>query len=154
MIAELTTGYQGVKALVQIINAHKELSASVEVRAAVIDIQQKLLESHEKQTALAARVQELQTQLREVEDWKTEMQRYQLVEFPDTKTLALKLRADMAKGEPIHYLCRACSEKKKKTTLQPDGRHLACPECKTSVATQKAPLPRRTLSSGVNWKTL
>lgn len=153
MIPELATSYQGVKALLQIINAHKELSTSVEVRTAVIDIQQKLLESQEKQTDLAARVLELETQLRDSEDWKTEMQRYRLVEFPDTKALALKVREDMANGEPIHYLCRACAEKKKKTTLQPSNFYLECPECKSGIQIKNLPPrpQRKQLSSGQSW---
>ncbi len=135
MIPELATGYQGLKALLQIINAHQELSTSVEVRAAIVEIQQKLLESQEKQTALAGRVHELETKLREVEDWNSQMQSYELFEFP-TKTLAYKLKEEMATGKPMHYLCITCADKKKRTTLQPSTRHLHCPECKSRIRTQ------------------
>jgi hypothetical protein len=145
MYTEITATIQSVKALYSLVKATHGLSNSTEVLAAVNEIQQKLMDangaalaSQEKQASLAQRVRELETQLREAEDWNTQMQRYQLVEFPDTKTLALKLRADMANGEPIHYLCRACADKKQKTTLQPLNRHLHCPESRYHVTEVEA----------------
>lgn len=147
MYAEITTAFQGVKALLDLVKAKKELSNSTELVTAINDVQMKLSEaiaaalaSQEKQASLAERVRELEAQLRDSEDWQKEMQRYQLIEFP-TKALALKLRADMANGEPVHYLCKACADKKQKTTLQPLNRLLLCPESKNHTIHQESNEP-------------
>ncbi len=136
MYLEINAAIQSAKTAFDLIKATKELSNSTEVLTAVNDIQMKLssaiaaaLASQEKQASLAERVRELEAQLRDSEDWQKEMQRYELVEFP-TKALALKLKEGMANGEPMHHLCKACADKKQKTTLQPFGQRLICPESK------------------------
>ena len=148
MAEELTVAIQGFKLLWDKIKTIKEVSNSIEIVTAVTEIQQKLLDSQEKQAALADKVRNLEAKLREVEDWKSQMQRYELFEFPETKALAHKLKPEMANGEPIHYLCRTCVEKNKKTTLQPQHRFLHCPECKSEIETKPQPPYRRHSPSG------
>ena len=134
MYTEISAAFQSVKAAIALIKATQGLSNSTEVLTAVNDVQMKLgdaiasaLASQEKEAALAAQVRDLEMQLRDIEDWKSQIQRYELFQFP-TGTFAYKLKEDMANGEPIHYLCSACADKKQKTTLQPNYRHLNCPE--------------------------
>lgn len=153
MYTEITAAFQSAKAAVALIKATKELSTSNEILTAVNDVQMKLSEaiaaalaSQGREAALVAEVTDLKTKLRDIEDWRSQMQRYELVEFPDTKALALKLRADMANGEPIHYLCRACADKKQKTTLQPLNRYLHCPESRTHIIRQEADPPHPTIT--------
>ena len=145
MYLEINAANQSAKTAFDLIKATKELSNSTEVLTAVNDVQMKLssaiaaaLASQEKQASLAERVRELEAQLREVEDWNTQMQRYELFEFP-TKALAYQLKPEMANGAPIHYLCTACVDKKKKTTLQPIHRYLRCPECQSDIVAQEPP---------------
>ncbi len=161
MYAEINAAIQSAKTAFDLIKATKELSNSTEVLTAVNDVQMKLssaiaaaLASQEKQALLADRVQELETKLRNAEDLDTQMQRYQLVEFPDTKALAYKLKPAMAlpNDEPMHYLCIACAEKKKKTTMQPNHIYLNCPESKDHMIQTQMPPPRPQRSS-TNWKT-
>ncbi len=149
MLTELVAASQGVKTLFELIKATQGLSNSTAVLTAVSDVQQKLIDanaaalaSQEKQASLAEQVRELEAQLRDSEDWQREMQRYHLVEFP-TKALALKLRVDMANGEPMHHLCKACADKKQKTTLQPLNGYLVCPESRYHSIHQIAGLPTK-----------
>lgn len=162
MLADFMAAYQSGKKLYELIKATNELSNSHEILMAVSEVQQKLVDanasalaSQEREATLAVRVRELETQLRDSEDWKTQMQSYELFEFP-TKALAYKLRADMANTTPMHYLCTACADKKKKTILQPIAMYLHCPECKSNIDADNPPPShkRRTLNSGVNWKTV
>ncbi|MGH9547751.1 MAG: hypothetical protein ACRD3W_00185 [Terriglobales bacterium] len=134
MYAEITAAFQSGKTAVDLIKATKELSNSNELLTAVNDVQIKLsgaiasaLSSQEKQALLAERVRELETQLKDSEDWKNQMQRYKLFEFP-TRALAYQLKRELANGEPVHYPCTACADKKKKTILQPISSYLHCPE--------------------------
>ncbi len=146
MYAEITAAIQSLKTLYGLVRATHGLSNSTEILTAVSEVQQKLMDanaaalaSQEKQAALAEQVRNLETRPRDTEDWQKEMQRYQLVEFPATEALAYKLKSELAKSEPIHYLCTACVDKKKKTTLQPSHQHLHCPECKSLIRREPNP---------------
>ncbi|MBK9307953.1 MAG: hypothetical protein IPM58_12915 [Nitrospira sp.] len=152
MYLEFTVALQSVKTLLDIIKASQDLPNHNEVLAAVSDVEMKIMCANSAAIAshdtLAQQVRELETQLGNVEDWKTQMQSYELVEFP-TKALAFKLKAVTTDGVPIHYLCTACADRKKMTTLQPRKRFLHCPECKSLIAVQDPP-PRK--SNPRAWK--
>lgn len=156
MYAEITAAIQSTKTAIDLVKAAHGLSNYSELLTAVTAVQIKLtdaiaseLASQEKQAALAERVRELEEQIADFEDWKSQIQRYALFQFP-TGALAYALRPGMENGEPIHYLCTACVDKKKKTTLQPNGRHLHCPECKTNISMRSAP-PIKVNRNGGSW---
>ncbi len=120
MPGEFLAAFQGAKSLYELIKATQGLSNSVEVLTAVSDVQQKLMDANAaalasqlKQSELTERVRELEAQLRESEDWKKEMERYQLVTLP-TGVFARQLKQLFANREPTHYLCTACADKKKR----------------------------------------
>lgn len=143
MYAEIAAAVQSTKALAELLKAANGLSNHVELLAAVNTVQEKLsqalisnLEGAEKQAALLERVRELEKRIAEVESWGRQMQRYVLFAFP-TGTLAYAIKPGMEQGEPPHYLCTTCVERKQKTTLQPHGRFLKCQVCKTDIEIQK-----------------
>lgn len=145
MFAEISAAVTSAKTALDIAKAAHGLSNYNELVAAVSEVNAKLVEatvvtlaSLEKQSALASEIAELKEKLREAENWEGQMKRYKLHSFP-TGALAYALQPGMEEGQPMHYLCTACVDKKKKTTLQPNGRLLLCPECKTSIAIQSAP---------------
>lgn len=145
MYTEIAAAVASAKTALDIAKAAHGLSNYNELVSAVSEVNTKLMQattvalaSLEKQTALTGEIADLKDKLREVENWEGQMQRYSLQSFP-TGALAHALKPDMEQGQPMHYLCTACVDKKKKTTLQPQGRLLHCPECNTNIATQKAP---------------
>lgn len=156
MYSEIVAAIQSTKTAIELVKAANGLSNYSELLTAVTAVQIKLtdaiaseLESQEKQAALAERVRELEKQIADIEDWKNQIQRYALFQFP-TGALAYALKPGHENGEPMHYLCTACVDKKKKTTLQPGDRRLHCPECKTNIYTQKAP-PINVNRTGGSW---
>jgi hypothetical protein len=156
MYAEIVAAIQSTKTAIELVKAANGLSNYSELLTAVTAIQIKLadaiaseLASQEKQAALAERVRELEKELSEVESWALQMQRYYLFEFP-TKALAYALKPGAESGEPMHYLCTSCVDKKHRSTLQPIGRLLYCPVCKTNIATLPAP-PINRQRQGGSW---
>lgn len=142
MYAEIVAAVQSTKALAELLKAAHGLSNHIEIIAAVNAVQDKLtvayaanLESTEKQAALSDRVRELEKQIAEVENWESQMQRYALFEFP-TRALAYAVKPGMEQGQPLHYLCTSCVDKRQKSILQPQGRFLYCPVCKTNIENQ------------------
>jgi DNA-directed RNA polymerase subunit RPC12/RpoP len=95
-------------------------------------------------------VRELEKQIDEIEDWKSQIQRYSLFQFP-TGALAYALKPGMGNGEPMHYLCTACVDKKKKTTLQPKGCGLRCPECNTTIVMEEVLQTIQTIAGRRSW---
>jgi DNA-directed RNA polymerase subunit RPC12/RpoP len=158
MYSEIVAAIQSTKTAIDLVKAANGLSNYSELLTAVTAVQIKLtdaiaseLASQEKQAAFAERVRELEKQLAEIEDWKNQIQRYALFQFT-TGVLAYALKPGHENGEPMHYLCTACMDRKKKTTLQPHGRYLHCPECKTDIAIEKAK-PINYGGRGGSWMT-
>ena len=157
MYAEIIAAVQSTKTLAELLKAAHSLSNYSELLTAVTAVQQKLteaiasgLESQEKQAALLERVRELEAQLAAVHEWQQQIERYALIEFP-TKALAYGLKPEHANGEPHHHLCVTCVENKRKTTLQPQGRHLHCPICKTVISTAPQPPRQNNPRGGGSW---
>ncbi len=156
MYSEITAAIQSTKTVIELVKAAHGLSNYSELLTAVTAVQIKLtdaiasaLSSQEKQAALAERVRELEKQIAEIEDWKSQIRRYALFQLP-TGALAYALKPGMENGEPMHYLCTACVDKKKRTILQPKGRLLHCPECNSNIAVREAP-PVNIDRSGGSW---
>lgn len=148
MYAEIVAAVQSAKALAELLKSANGLSNRVEIVAAVNAVQDKLtvayaanFESAEKQAALSNRVRELEKQIAEVENWDGQMQRYTLFEFP-SRALAYAIKPGMEQGEPLHYLCASCVDKRQKSTLQPHERYLWCQVCKTNIETQDYKAPK------------
>ncbi len=156
MFAEISAAVTSAKTALDIAKAAHGLSNYNELVTAVSEVNAKLVEatvvtlaSLEKQSALTGEIADLKEKLREAENWEGQMKRYKLHAFP-TGALAYALQPGMEEGQPMHYLCTACVDKKKKTTLQPNGRYLHCPECNSNIATQNAPPPGVVRSGGPN----
>ena len=145
MYAEISAAVASAKTALEIAKTAHSLSNYNELVSAVSEVNAKLIQattvalaSLEKQSSLTGEIAELKDKLREVENWEGLMKRYKLHEFP-TKALAYALQQGMEPCEPLHYLCTSCVDKKQKSTLQPNGRFLKCPNCKTDITTQSAP---------------
>jgi hypothetical protein len=125
MIDELLLASQSVQALMTLLKAAQHLSNYNEIVAAVSEVNAKLMQantvalsSQEKQASLTNRITELEIQLRELENWENEAQRYQLTKLA-SGAYAFSLKPGMEKAEPPHYLCATCMNQRKKSILQP-----------------------------------
>ena len=154
MFAEISAAVASAKTALDIAKAahgltnYNELVAAVsEVNAKLVDATVVTLASLEKQSALNGEIADLKNKLREVENWEGQMKRYKLHEFP-TRALAYALQPGMEQGEPLHYLCASCVDKKQKSTLQPYGRLLRCTVCKIDIAMQHSETPKINRSPG------
>ncbi len=145
MYAEISAAITSAKTALDIAKAANGLANYNELVSAVSEVNTKLMQattvalaSLEKQSSLTSEIAELKEKLREVENWEGQMKRYKLHAFP-TGALAHALQPGMEQGQPIHYLCTTCVSKRQPTILQPSGRLLYCPVCKTNIAVQSAP---------------
>ena len=150
MYAEISAAITSAKAALNIAMSAHDLSNFNELVSAISEVNTKLMDatavalaSQEKQSALSNRIAELEDKLRQVEDWETQIKRYKLYEFPETKTFAYQLQEGVNDDEPIHYLCATCVGKRKKSILQPNQHTLHCPVCEKSISVQIPPPQKR-----------
>ncbi len=142
MYAEISAAIQSAKVLGDLVRAAHGLANYNEFVTAVYEINAKLMQatgvalaSQDKQSSLASRVAELENQLRELENWKSESQRYQLTRFA-FGSYAYSLKPGMENTEPPHYLCATCMNQRKKSILQPSSEaFLRCSLCHDKIQT-------------------
>jgi hypothetical protein len=135
----VTEAIAGLGALKTAFDMAKALENTHEVTTrdrAVIDLQKEILAAQQAQFALVERVRDLERQVAAFENWDAEQKRYQMKDFGGG-TIAYSLKPEMANGEPLHNLCSACYQKRKKGILQPIGinayhqKMMKCAECGT-----------------------
>ena len=158
MYTEIASAIQSTKTALDLVKAARGLANYSELLTAVTEVQIKLtdaiaseLASQEKQAELLERVRELEKRLSEFESWDAQIARYALFAF-ETKAMAYALKPGMENGQPMHYLCLPCADKRQRSTLQPNGRYLICPNpaCKAAIAIEKAP-PSTKGQRGGSW---
>ena len=151
MYSEIVAAVQSVKTLGELVKAANGLSNYTEFVSAVSEVSAKLMDatavalaSQEKQSALANRIVELENQLREIENWEGQIRRYRLHQFA-TGTLGYALQQEMQNGEPLHYLCATCVDKKQISKLQVQrSSFLMCHSCKAEI---RFKIPQDTIST-------
>lgn len=134
MYAEFAAVVQSFNQLTSLLQSAHSLSNYNELVAAVSEVSSKLmaaqsvaLGSQEKQASLASEVAELKDELRKFERFEREAGRYELHKL-QSGGLVFAMKKGMENGQPEHYLCVTCIEKRQITRLQPDGEvFLACP---------------------------
>ena len=123
-MSAISAAASSFKIAVDLAKGLNSLKTSTEVREktsalldAVVDGRFKLLEASETQTALLARINELEQTIAGFEDWNSEKERYQLTAI-DRGAFAYTYQPDMDHGEPAIWLCQTCFEKRHKSPLQ------------------------------------
>lgn len=127
------------------------LTQDAKVKAAIGDLQSKLLDSQSayldllgKNQLLLAEKTELQEKLRKAEKFKADAERYKLI-TPAPGFSAYALKSDRADGEPPHWLCANCLASGVKSFLQLSDNnsferqffdqstmHITCATCKAT----------------------
>jgi hypothetical protein len=124
-----------------------ETKTTVEIQSKVIEIQSALLEAQASAIAATTAQFELQERVRTLEGdikalnvWGGEVQRYALVSPYRNGGTMYALKTSAAGGEAPHFLCPNCFSGRRKSFLAPvrdkDGWiALSCSACKLSIAT-------------------
>lgn len=152
MFAELTVGLGSLKAafeLAKSLNAGATQTAVNEVKLALqghlFSAQEALSGAREAQTAALDRIRDLEQQIAQFEDWEGQKQRYQLQDIWNASAFAYALKPGMEEGEPPHWLCANCFQRRQKSILQSRGNQekpgdrrgdfaiWACNACKAEV---------------------
>lgn len=128
MIVEIGAGLGALKTATDLAKGLQAASSQATINEVKIGLQQSILEA---QSALAAaqqmdattsvRIRDLEQQIVEFKDWTREAERYELKAI-DRGCFAYMPKAGMANGEPPHWLCANCFNRRHKSFLQFKGR--------------------------------
>lgn len=150
MLAEIGAGLGSLKAAMDLA---KGLSAAntqatlndikIELQSRILEAQEALASAREASTSDAQRIRDLEQAIVQFKDWEAEKQRYRLTAV-DPGAFAYTHKPGMEDGEPPHWLCAGCFEKRQRSFLQtrghvmPDGRRLdkarwGCNSCKGEI---------------------
>ena len=118
--SEIYAGLGAFKTMLDIAQTFRDLSDATARKAAVIELQEKIISAQSAQAMLIQRVSELEAEMARMEKWETEKQRYQLKSLPPG-VFVYALKPEKADGEPHHYICQNCYESGKKSHLHGSG---------------------------------
>lgn len=124
------------KAMVGLRDASMIQGKIIELQGVILSAQQGALTTQSDQFSLLERVRELEKQVADLEAWDSEKQRYELKEV-GTGSLAYVVKENARGTEPVHQICAACYQHRRKSILQPKSismtKLLFCPSCKTDI---------------------
>ena len=151
MLEQISMALSSLNAAKDIAKGIDSLEAGVAINQAKIDLQtlilaaqEGLFAAQEAQTAAADRIQELEQQLADFENWDSEKERYYLKAI-NPGAFAYVYKLDMDEGEEPVWLCQTCFEERHWVPLQFSGEVVSvggggglmarwgCGRCKNSV---------------------
>lgn len=107
---------------------------AVELTTVIMSAQSGALAAQTAQFELIDRIRNLEQQVKDLEDWNLERQRYQLKEVAPA-VFAYVTKPGMENGEPSHGICAACYQRGRKSLLQQETRdpgrvhYAVCHDC-------------------------
>lgn len=127
MLAEFATAVSTIKALSDAAKTIKDLSARTAFEAQIGELLGQVTAAHERtvaaqarETLLSKRVELLEKEKLELENWATQEKRYKLTDYGGG-TFAYLLQPGMEQGEAPHRLCRPCFEERRRGFLHSHG---------------------------------
>jgi hypothetical protein len=139
VLTSLKSATEVAKAIFDLKESGAVQSKVIEIQSALLAAQSSALEATNAQYVLQDRVRELEAQLKKLEDWGDQEQRYALVGPWRGPAQVYALRKEIANGESPHYLCTNCFHSRRRTILNPTTKdgwvHLVCPVCKSDLTT-------------------
>lgn len=136
MVGEFFGGVSAFKTMMDIAKTMKEMDTANTRNAAVISLQETILDAQSAYSDLTDRVRELEEQVRRFETWEAEKKRYELKQlYPGF--LAYAVKETERGGEPLHAICANCYENGLKSILQSNGKLIlnehafVCLSCKS-----------------------
>lgn len=137
MAGEITAGIAALRAATEIVGGliaardlHKFSGDLIELQNKIISANLGISTLQDQLSTLKDQKRDLEDKLRASENWQAELDRYILKDFGE-ETFAYVLKPGREQGEPRHYLCANCVQKRSKSILQRitnDGFY-QCHEC-------------------------
>ncbi|OSI71600.1 MULTISPECIES: hypothetical protein [Bradyrhizobium] len=116
MVGEVIGGITALKSALDLTRGLKDIDDRVRLNEARMELQEKILDAQQAQSALQQKLDELAAELRQLKSWDADKQRYKLTEMRPG-VLAYTLKEGFDNGEPTHSLCTSCYQSNVKSIL-------------------------------------
>lgn len=114
---------------------------TIELQSAILAAQSSALSAQSEQFALVDRIRELEEEIRRMEAWDAEKQRYELTDIGNGQ-FTYSLKEGMQPPEPPHSICANCYNQGQKSILQGSSKmgrkSLICNRCKAEIVTRES----------------
>jgi hypothetical protein len=146
MVGEVFAGLSAIKTALDLAKGLKDIDDATRRNAAVIELQEQILDAQSEQATLVDHVRELKTRVAQLEAWDADKERYILTDLGG-RHFAYALKDSMANGEPLHHLCTQCYSDNIKSILQTEDRQpgrcrvLTCHRCGSDIYLTGTPDP-------------
>jgi hypothetical protein len=117
MVAEVFAGLGAIKTAFDLAKGLKDIDDATRRNAAVIILQEKILDAQQAQSALIEKARELEKEVTELKAWGAEKEKYELKNV-GRGSFAYVRKKDAQPSEPSHWLCAQCYQNSKKSILQ------------------------------------
>lgn len=141
MIAEIAAGISGLKSAADLVKTLQATATQATVNEVKIGLQQHIMEAQtalfaaqQAETATTGRIRDLEQQIVEFKDWSRDAERYELKAI-DRGCFAYMPKAGVENGEPPHWLCANCFNRRHKSFLQFKGQDQDRPGVRASTST-------------------
>ena len=157
-IAAIGGALGSIKAAGEIANAMLKLhdakalqEKTIELNRIIISAQQDAMAANGAQTALVARMGQLEREIADLRNWKTDLSRYELTEL-GSGVVVLAIKEALRNGEAFHRICATCAAGGKKSYIQAHvlGAHYdryKCDGCGVELSVDKGRPPQRRADS-------
>ncbi len=112
--------------------------STIEAQEQIMSLREGALELQEENHELKTKVCELESKLKDVDDWSNE-KKYALVNPWGGAAQVYAMLKEHSDGESPHYLCSNCFHNKSKVILNPGKKDrwaiMVCPTCKATLET-------------------
>jgi hypothetical protein len=157
MIPEIAGALSAITGATKTVASILTTARDVETKTAIsgildslLDAQAKLATIQSQYDALAEVKRQLEKKIMEYEKWDTDAARYELKEIVGG-IFVYVLKPDHAAGEPIHWLCPNCFQKREKSILIKPGidwLNYKCHRCEFEVIPTSPNYPRTNAGEG------
>lgn len=117
MVAEVFGGIAALKSAFDLARGLKDIDDATRRNAAIIELQQKILDAQQSQSELAEKANALEQEVQHLKNWEADKARYQLKEIA-IGVVAFAIRDEARAGEPFHLICANCCAGGRKSYLQ------------------------------------
>ena len=136
--AAITAVGQAAKLIGTVVETSSDLKSKQAIAGlqnGILDLQAKVFAAQVKYQELADEKRETEQKLRALENWESEAARYRLTALVPG-ILVYEMKPDQSRGEPSHYICPQCFERKRKSILHhpsADDSNYFCHECRFNI---------------------
>jgi len=143
-----------IAALQHIADSLERIDDANERNRAYIELQRQILVANREWSGLLDEIREMKDRIKAFDTWDTESKRYRLIRL-NPGFFVRELIPEAANGEPAHFLCEDCFNKRERGMMHSEtsmyAEHLKCGRCKAEHTLSSGRRPNAGIADGTDY---